>query len=29
MGRSGRQEQFRNTATAYAFLLGVERGLIG
>ncbi len=28
MGRSGRYEQFRDTATAYAFLIGVERGLI-
>ncbi|MGY3412920.1 S9 family peptidase (plasmid) [Bradyrhizobium sp. 155] len=29
LGRSGRYEQFRDTATAYAFLIGVERGLIG
>lgn len=29
MGRSGRYKQFHDTATAYAFLVGVERGLIG
>jgi oligopeptidase B len=29
MGRSGRHEQFRDIATVYAFLVGVERGLVG
>lgn len=29
MGRSGRYEQFRDTAAAYAFLIAVERRLIG